>query len=128
MKMYLDFLLRLQDLIKIVYSWLEIMKKIFMLFSVLLFIGNSLHVEAGSFGVQTASFDNGLEQHGAFLADDLLTSPLLRSMFNVSAVKINNDLARVCINDQFNECKIVRRDAKVYLETINGRVKFEKND
>lgn len=104
------------------------MKKIGMLFFMFFCIGKSLFAGASGFGMQPTSFDGGLEQHGSFLADDLLTSPLLRSMFNVSAVKINNDLVRVCINDQFNECKIVKHDAKVYLETINGRVRFEKND
>ncbi|MDD3266104.1 MAG: hypothetical protein PHC75_02850 [Burkholderiales bacterium] len=104
------------------------MNKIFVLFFMSFCIGKSLYAGASGFGVQSTSFDSGLEQHGAFLADDLLTSPLLRSMFNVSAVKINNDLVRVCINDQFSECKIVKSSAKVYLETVNGRVRFEKDE
>lgn len=102
------------------------MKKILIRMIIFLCMIKGFYADANELSVQPISFNSGFDQHGSFLADDLLSSPLLRSMFNVSAVKINKDLVRVCINDQFSECKIVKHDAKVYLETSNGRVKFDK--
>lgn len=64
-----------------------------------------------------------LVQHGSFSADDLSTSPLLRSMFNLSANDVGDNMIRVCISPQ-NDCKVVRRDATVNVVSDSGRVKF----
>jgi hypothetical protein len=75
---------------------------------------------------QPVLFDSEIEQHGSFSADDLRTSPLLRSMFNVSVNSTGGDFVRVCISPQ-NDCRVIRHDAKVGLVSTNGRVKFDDN-
>ncbi|RTL01585.1 MAG: hypothetical protein EKK57_03960 [Proteobacteria bacterium] len=80
-----------------------------------------------SFAVSIAQpvlFDPGMEQHGSFFAEDLRTSPLLRSMFNLSVNDVNSDLVRICITQQ-NDCRVVHRSDKVYLVSRDGRVKFD---
>ena len=89
-------------------------------------VGVTCQVFAQSNGVisQPVLFDPGIEQHGAFSAEDLRTSPLLRSMFNLSVNDVNSELVRICISPQ-NECRVIKRDEKVYLVSTNGRVKFD---
>lgn len=73
---------------------------------------------------QPVLFDSGMEQHGSFFAEDLRTSPLLRSMFNLSVNDVNSDLVRICITSQ-NDCRVVHRSDKVYVVSRDGRVKFD---
>ena len=65
-----------------------------------------------------------MDQHGAFVASDLLTSPLLRSMFNLSVNDVPPDSVRICLNQQ-TKCRVVRRDSKVYLVSSNGKARFD---
>ena len=90
------------------------------------FLGLSCQVFAQTNGVitQPVLFDPGIEQHGAFSAEDLRTSPLLRSMFNLSVNDVNSELVRICISPQ-NDCRVIKRDEKVYLVSTDGRVKFD---
>jgi ribosomal protein L36 len=69
-------------------------------------------------------FGSDMDQHGAFVANDLLTSPLLRSMFNLSANDVPPDSVRICLNQQA-KCRVVRRDSKVYVVSINGKSHFD---
>ena len=73
---------------------------------------------------QPILFSSDMEQHGTFTAEDLRTSPLLRSMFNLSVNEINHDLVRVCLNQQ-DKCRVIRRESKVSLVVVNGKVKFD---
>ncbi len=66
-----------------------------------------------------------MEQHGAFVAGDLLNSPLLRSMFNLNVNNINSEMVRVCLNNHEEQCRVVKKESKVYLVTLNGKVSFD---
>lgn len=99
-------------------------KKICLLFLSVFCLCSIANADNSNLLAQPVLFDSGMEQHGSFSAEDLRTSPLLRSMFNLSVNDVNGELVRVCINPQ-NECRVMRRDAKVYLVSNNGRVKFD---
>jgi len=71
-------------------------------------------------------FNSDMDQHGTFIAGDLLTSPLLRSMFDLSVNEVNRDYVRICLNSQ-NTCRVVRRDSRVYLVVSNGKTKFDNS-
>ena len=90
----------------------------------------------GSFGVAnafsnesndmfaSALYSTEMDSHGSFIAADLLTSPLLRSMFNLSANSINHDYVRICLIAK-NQCRVVRADAKIFVVSSNGKVSFD---
>ena len=73
---------------------------------------------------QPIMFSSDMEQHGLFTAEDLRTSPLLRSMFNLSVNDVNQDFVRICINPK-NQCRVIRRETKIGLVASNGQVKFD---
>jgi hypothetical protein len=73
---------------------------------------------------QPIMFSSDMEQHGSFTAEDLRTSPLLRSMFNLSVNDVNQDFVRICINPK-NQCRVIRRETKIGLVASNGQVKFD---
>ena len=71
-------------------------------------------------------FNSDMDQHGTFIASDLLTSPLLRSMFDLSVNEVTRDYVRICLNSQ-NTCRVVRRDSRVYLVVTDGKTKFDNS-
>lgn len=71
-------------------------------------------------------FSSDMDQHGTFIAGDLLTSPLLRSMFNLGVNEVNRDYVRICINSQ-NTCRVVKKDSRVYLVVSNGKTRFDNS-
>lgn len=75
-------------------------------------------------GQSPSLFGSEMDQHGAFVASDLLTSPLLRSMFDLSANDVPPDSVRICLNQQA-KCRVVRRDSKVYVVSSNGKSHFD---
>jgi ribosomal protein L36 len=108
----------------VAYLKVESMFKKLMLFLAVFSLGLQASVLAENMTVQPSLFNVDMEQHGTFVADDLRSSPLLRAMFNLSVNDINGELVRICVN-QAEQCKVVKRDAKVYLVAANGKVEFD---
>ncbi len=73
---------------------------------------------------QPLLFSGDMDQHGSFIAKDLQTSPLLRSMFNLSVNDVNSELVRICLNPQ-NQCRVIKRDSRVNLVVSKGRTHFD---
>lgn len=88
-------------------------------------IGAAEELESVDFS-RPVLFNSDMDQHGTFIAGDLLTSPLLRSMFDLSVNEVNRDYVRICLNEQ-NSCRVVRRDSRVYLVVSNGKTKFDNS-
>lgn len=95
---------------------------------IVLMVCSCLYLSAYAADLQVVSqpilFNGDMEQHGSFIAKDLQTSPLLRSMFNLSVNDVNSELVRICLNPQ-NQCRVIRRDARVNLVVTNGKTRFD---
>lgn len=106
---------------------MEIVKKLLVIAFASIVSMTQLNAEVvkGNGGLQSGSvFDGGLDQHGSFTVNDLQSSPLLKSLFNMSVERTTNHLARVCILPQ-QDCKIVKDSDTINVVNSNGVVKFD---